>query len=84
VKNQAKASGFVQDVEIKTWAGSHKITVSDDVNPAALLGSSTDLLAALEECRAEITRINRAAGETVFNPAVTQMVDAALAKARGE
>ena len=43
-----------------------------------------DALAALVECRAEITRINEAAGETVFNPAATGMVGSAIAKARGE
>ncbi len=32
----------------------------------------------LAEVRAEISRLNAAAGETVFNPAITQMVDAAI------
>lgn len=33
---------------------------------------------ALREARAEITRINKAAGKTIFNPAATQLIDAAL------
>ncbi len=36
------------------------------------------LVAALVEVRAAITEVNRGAGETVFNPAVTQIVDAVL------
>lgn len=39
------------------------------------------MLAALREVRPEISRLNRAAGETVFNPAATDMVDAAIALA---
>jgi hypothetical protein len=34
-----------------------------------------DAKAALAEIRPEITRINQAAGHTVFNPAATQMVE---------
>lgn len=33
---------------------------------------------ALAEVRMEISRINRAAGETIFNPAATQALDAVL------
>ena len=32
----------------------------------------------LEEVRIEIARINKAAGRTVFNPAVTDLVDKAI------
>ncbi len=46
--------------------------------------SHDELVAALEEARAAITAVNRGAGETVFNPAATQLVDAALKLARGE
>jgi len=33
---------------------------------------------ALREARAEINRLNEAAGETVFNPAATSLVDSSL------
>lgn len=39
-----------------------------------------DAVAALRETRPEISRVNKAAGETIFNPAATQMIDAVLAK----
>lgn len=48
-----------------------------------LADAGEDMLAALVECRAEISRINAAAGETRFNPAATTLVDAAIAKAEG-
>jgi len=35
-----------------------------------------DLITDLREVRAEITRVNKAAGVTVFNPAATDAVDA--------
>ena len=49
-----------------------------------LLAAAPEMLEALEEARLEISRLNRAAGETRFNPTATQMADAAIAKARGE
>lgn len=49
-----------------------------------IMAAGPDMLEALVECRAEISRINAAAGETRFNPAATALVDAAIAKARGE
>jgi hypothetical protein len=48
---------------------------------ACLMVSSLDSLDALREVSVEITRLNKAAGETVFNPAVTSMVRAAIDKA---
>lgn len=39
----------------------------------------TDLLATLAEVSTEISNINRAAGETVFNPAATGSLRAAMA-----
>jgi len=39
---------------------------------------NAELIAALEEVRWEISRINRAAGETVFNPTATQLLDRAI------
>lgn len=39
---------------------------------------------ALAEARHEITRLNRAAGETVFNPAATQAIDAAIESLEAE
>lgn len=35
-------------------------------------------LMTLKETRMEISRINQSAGETVFNPAVTQQIEALL------
>lgn len=35
-------------------------------------------LNALQEIRQEITRVNQAAGETVFNPALTQLLEGIL------
>jgi hypothetical protein len=46
-----------------------------------------DLIRAIEnlnEVRREISRINRAAGETVFNPAATQALEAVIADLRAE
>jgi hypothetical protein len=40
--------------------------------------SKQDILAAVIEARAEISRINRAAGETRFNPAATAGLDAII------
>lgn len=40
--------------------------------------SPAEQLAALAEVRAEITRLNKAAGETVFNPAATQLLEAVI------
>lgn len=40
--------------------------------------SNEEIYDALREVRAEISRINEAAGETVFNPSATQLTDAAL------
>jgi hypothetical protein len=37
-----------------------------------------DMITDLREVRTEITRINRAALETVFNPAATQALEAAI------
>lgn len=37
-------------------------------------------LAALREVRAEISRINAAAGETIFNPAATELLAAVIAE----
>jgi polygalacturonase len=51
---------------------------------AMLLAAAPDALECLIEARAEISRINIAAGETVFNPAITSMIDYAIAKATGE
>lgn len=41
-----------------------------------------EIVSALDEVRAEISRLNKAAGETVFNPAATQLVDTARIYAR--
>jgi hypothetical protein len=35
-------------------------------------------LMALQDIRKEITRVNKAAGETIFNPALTQSLDSIL------
>jgi DNA repair ATPase RecN len=51
---------------------------------ARLIAAAPDLLEALDEVRHEISRLNRAAGETVFNPAATEQVEEAIAKARGD
>ncbi len=37
--------------------------------------TATTMIEALEEVRAEISRINKAAGETVFNPAATENLE---------
>ena len=37
-----------------------------------------DQLAALQDVRDEIRRLNQAAGETVFNPAATALLDAVM------
>lgn len=37
----------------------------------------------LRECRVEISRLNKAYRETVFNAAATELADAAIAKAEG-
>lgn len=42
-------------------------TVNADAN-AGRIAALPELLEALRECRSEITRLNAAAGETVFNP----------------
>ena len=41
-----------------------------------------EILSTLNEVRFEIARLNRAFGETVFNPAVTQLVEAAQSALR--
>ena len=43
-----------------------------------------DMIADLHEVRAEITRINRAAGFTTFNPAATQALEASIEILRDE
>lgn len=40
--------------------------------------TKTELLAALAEVRAEISRLNRAAGQTVFNPAATSALEVVM------
>jgi hypothetical protein len=47
------------------------------VDPAP---ADDELHALLVDIRAEIARLNAAAGETIFNPALTQLVDARLAE----
>jgi hypothetical protein len=42
--------------------------------------TSSDLIDDLKEVRSEITNVNRAAGETIFNPAATDAIDAWLRK----
>tara|TARA_R100000458_G_C8252381_1_gene229055 strand:+ start:1190 stop:1402 length:213 start_codon:yes stop_codon:yes gene_type:complete len=57
---------------------------SEGMANARLIAAAPELLEALLEARHEISRLNKAAGETVFNPAATELADAAIAKARGE
>jgi len=40
--------------------------------------SDEEIYDALREARAEISRLNEAAGEAVFNPAATSLVDSSL------
>lgn len=54
-----------------------------DHEMAVDLTPKEELLATLKEVRAEIRRINEAAGETRFNPAATEMVDGEIAKLEG-
>lgn len=51
-----------------------------DLNP----DESDDVMDALIEVRAEITRLNDAMGHTVFNPTTTLMVDVAIAARKRE
>ena len=48
---------------------------------AALLAAAPDLLEALQEILPEISRLNQARGETVFNPTATNMARKAIARA---
>ncbi len=48
---------------------------------ARLIAAAPAMLAALREARAEISRINRCSGITVFNPAATTAIDEAIADA---
>ena len=48
----------------------------------AMALAASKMLEAMEEVSVEITRLNKAAGETVFNPAATSMLRAAIAKAK--
>jgi predicted P-loop ATPase/GTPase len=48
---------------------------------AVLLNAAPDLLDACRESLFEARRINRAAGETVFNPTAFSMMESAIAKA---
>jgi hypothetical protein len=50
---------------------------------ARLVAAAPDMYDALTEVLAEISRINAAAGHTVFNPTATSMARAALGKAEG-
>ena len=50
---------------------------------ARLIAAAPELLEALREALPEIRRLNAAAGVTVFNPAATSMIRAAIAKAEG-
>lgn len=43
-----------------------------------------DMITDLREVRAEITRVNRAAEMTVFNPAATEALDASIEVLRAE
>lgn len=43
-----------------------------------------EMLEALIEARHEISRLNQITGETVFNPAATMLVDAAITRATGD
>ena len=45
---------------------------------------TAEMLEALLEVRHEISRLNQTAGETVFNPAATMLVDAAITRATGD
>ena len=59
--------------------------VRDEINGGVTVKEVTQqLLEALEECLPEIQRLNKAAGHTVFNPAATDLVKAAIAKARNQ
>ena len=44
----------------------------------------SDMLTDLKEVRQEITRLNKAAGRTVFNPSATDAVDQWIAELREE
>ena len=48
----------------------------------AMALAASKMLEAMEEVSVEITRLNKAAGETVFNPAATSMLRYAIAKAK--
>ncbi len=41
-------------------------------------GQLVEVLSTIREVRFEISRLNRAARETVFNPAITQLVEQAI------
>lgn len=43
-----------------------------------------DALTDLLEIRREITRVNRSAGQTVFNPALTQALEEVIQKLKSE
>jgi hypothetical protein len=51
-------------------------------SPASADDAGQDLQEAATEVLAEIRRLNAAAGETVFNPAATQLLIAAIGQAR--
>jgi hypothetical protein len=77
--------GSNQQVSVDTGDSvfTSKVTGKTAEANARLIASAPDALSALIEASLEISRLNEAAGETVFNPAVTSMIRAAIAKAEG-
>jgi hypothetical protein len=62
----------VNDATLPMWARNLYAEAVDRLETA-------DRLAALVEVRDEIRRVNRAAGETVFNPAATALLEGVMA-----
>lgn len=78
----------IRDATADTIAGvdgvNYKIATANAEFIVTACNSFEAMISALGECRAEISRINSAAGETVFNPAVTQLINSALALSKGK
>lgn len=68
--------------QAKIVKGARTVTLKDgDTTVAIWDHRDFETLLALNEVRREITRINEAAGQTVFNPAATAALDAEITKA---
>jgi len=83
--------GLCGDCNERAWRASPSYLKDENKANANLIASAPEMLELLKdilaEVRPEISRVNEAAGRTIFNPVATETIDMAkeiIAKAEGE